>query len=390
MKKTLSLLFILSVLVAPHLALSSTFGSMGSMMVGITDTGTVTQTAVSTAFNFGVAGSTMVGVHFIAERDQTLGSLTMYVYCTAVTGTPSNSIAVLYDTAAQFANDVNRPNSTATATSTNTDMSGCASQQWVTYSFTNVTLISGQSYFIGITNTTATPASNNFSITTRGAIDSALGCASTAPLCERRFETFTTTDGFTTDPTVTSVGYASFILKYNDGTLVGNPFVVAAQTPANNANMRGFRVTFDEDVNVIGLGLTGLNGDADAKAYAIYNGAVQVASSSLDRYAYSLSSATMFSSAVTLSGGVTYDFVMEGIGGNIATTGGIYAIGNNPPADVVAVNDKFTYVTGASAGSLTSTTTAIWAGWVLLDTNPAITGGGGGGGSPAVPSIWGF
>lgn len=365
-------------LVAPHVEAGGTpWGRMpGSLVAGMDDIGSVTSTTLNAAFNFGASGAA-AGVLFSSPVEQTNGTLDFYAYCSAKTGSPTDSVAILYRTQVA-SNDPDRPFPIAIATSTSVDVNAnCTSASWLQYSFTGVTLYSGTHYFALVTNTTATPASNNFAIVTRGAVDGYIPQNIYSFMSAR-----TTTDGFTTDPG----GVTSFpgVLKFNDGSLMGIPWV-ATEAHASNSNYRGNGYVFDEDVTVSCADFTDTaSGGLDT--IAIYQGASTVYSTTTN-YEFQQRVGVRCFPQKTLTGGSRYDVVARY---NPSSAGSIATMGNFPPADVRNVNTNIFYVDGATPGSFTATTTKIMYGLLFLDNNPAIPASGGGGGSVQVPAIWGF
>ena len=359
-------LFLAVLLLGPTTAFAQ-WGNLPFLFrVGVTDTGSATSFTLDSNFVCCVTNSGDGYVIFFPGRAQTSGTFKIYAQCTSSTGTPDLSSAAIYATATG-ANDPDRADagSSALYTSSNTDASACGTSKWLTYSFTGVTFTPGAFYVGVVKNDEAVPTSDYFAIQTRGALD---GSDLVLPATLR---SATTTDGFTTDPTIVSA-MAPVVLKYDDGSVLGNPFV-ATSTPASNTNFRGMRVNFSEDVSVLGfwynISSTAIN------AVKIYQGSTEVASVTTDPFAEQRASAVYFP-PTTLTGGLDYDFVVEFA--TASTAGIVYTMGTSPPADVAAINPNWSYVNGATAGSFTETTDAIFFGAIMLADNPAITGGSGG------------
>lgn len=358
-KKILSLIICLSLL-APTMITASTYSGMpGYMVTGITDVGSVAGLALDSAYAARVSGDS-AGLQFTSKRAQTAGDLTLYASCTAATGSPLTSEAILYTTSG--AADPQRPNLlTGMATSTSVDVSGCGTQSWLTYTWTDsATLALSENYFIVITNTTASPNLNHFTIQTRGALD--------APTVLQNgnvkdFQSYQNTDGISTDPTLGNI--APMVLKYDDGTVYGMPFVTAGAAHASNANERGCRASFLEDTTLLGF-YANVSGDTDLDSIDIYTGSTLVQSTTADVYNKTNNGIVMLNPAIVLDAGVIYDFI--GTFSNNAVVGRTFTMGNSPPADVQAVNTQFTYVDGAAVGSLTEVTTTVFECLLFLDT----------------------
>lgn len=353
---------------------ADTFGPMvGVNNIGISDGGTITSFTVDSKVVVGVSGAA-TGLVFYNSQSQTSGDFEAVVYCTASTGSATSSYMLLWNgpTAAE---DDDRPSASLgnIATSTNVDMSDCGSGKQKSYTFTGVTLNQGSTTFAIIVNNSTTPASNNFAILVRGPIDSYN--LSTAGQFE--FKAYSTTNGFTTDPTGASSITAPMVVKYANQEEEGMP-IVATASHANNSNIRGVRLNFDEDVIVNGFYLPCAG--ANLSALRIYQGSTVVLNYPTSLHNRINSSVARFAST-TLSGGLDYDFVCIFSGNSTAFA--TYTMGTSPmPATWNAAITNGAYVDGATAGSLTefATTTGLYN--ISIYKNPAISGG-------SVQEIWG-
>jgi len=344
-------------------------GGPGRFAVGFGDAGTATSTTINTNFVKDTSGQ-FIGVHFSSPVSQTSGSLTWYVYCTAQTGTTDLTAAKIYPGPTGTEDD-DRPavGASELATSGTVDASGCGTAQWLTYSFTGVTLTQGNHYWLGVYNTEADPVNNTVSIMTRGLDDGFLTNATFTT-----WGVMTTSDGFATDSVNSATQLSPTVLKFNNGSVFGMPYVAAGAAHANNTNMRGMRVYFTEDVKVGCVDMQATDTSFNFNTFEIYDGANSIKSITWDRYSEANSGELCFSS-VTLTGGVDYDFVVTfSAADNAGTT---HTMGNNPPADVQVIGQNWTYVDGATAGSLTEATTTAWFGTIILDDNPAISSSSG-------------
>lgn len=371
MKKIVSYILIFGLLLATNSvqAITAPWGrAQGSFMVGVQDDGSVTGITLDTAFVNGTSGDFM-GFRFNAPVTQTNAAMTVYVYCnTTGAGTPDSATALFYASASGVMDDDRPTTGAASSTSAVVDMTGClTSARWQTFEFTDVTTVAGLAYFGGITNTHATPASNNFSIVYRGSLDSFLGSGSNV----RLWAAANTTDGFATDPANTNIP-TSVVIKFADGTIIGNPFVATAAI-TSNTNYRGMRISLSEDVTTSCMGGIVLTTLLDS-SYEIYQGSTQIVTVSPDKFTVNNSGFVCFPT-ITLTGGLDYDLVYKP---NSAT--GIdtqYTMGNGPyPADLASVLPNISYVNGATPGSFTETATTTVTRYLLLDDNPAISGGG--------------
>lgn len=373
MKKLLTLIAIILLIPTSVFGFGSTrFGRMPFLIgIGVLDVGTATSFTIDSAFVFGTSGDSW-GATF-PGKSQSSASLTVYVYCTAVTGTPNSSTAYIY-ASASGANDTDRPDagSSPIATSGVVDASGCGTAGWLTYTFSSVSLSDSNYYWFVLTNTTGTPASNNFSVQSRGSIDS-------TNFSVNSLRSTTNADGWTTDGTLIA-GSAPIVIKFSDGSIIGMPYV-STTAHANNTNFRGARVNFDESVNIGGFLHNVIT--STMNSFKIYQGSTEVYSFTTDPYSEAEANIVLFPST-TLTKGVDYDFVLGFASGS--TAGPAYCMGNSAPADVLAVNTNFTYVEGATAGSFTESADCVWFGELMINNNPEISTGGGGGSQP-IPNI---
>ncbi len=339
----------------PKMGVQAPFTSFGS-----TVSLSATTFAVDGSWNFGVAGSKALLYRFTSPVQQVSGNLTCYVYATAKTGSPTGQEMVLYTGPNFGADDAQRPNSTAVATSTNVDVSALTLPGWIEYDFTGVTLATS-TYFAAITNTTATPASNFVTYFVRPQNF----------LNGFRVSVYSTTDGLTTDPVLQSSSTEPpIVCKFNDGTLMGNPYV-STVTLTSNTNYRGMRFQYDANVEVAGF-IQAFSTTLVGTWY-LYQGANLIETIIPDRYQLNNNSAIFFSSPRTFTGGVPYDIVWKPISSTSIGTGA--STGVSPPADVSAATfSQMGTLNGATPGSFTYTQ-GDFTGIVLLPNNiPAASG----------------
>jgi len=332
--------------------------------------------ALDSAFVYGTSGDGYF-IIFNSPKSQTNGALTVYVYCTAATGSPTSSSVDIFDSA-QDGEDPQRPDAGASplASSSNTDASGCTSASWLTYSISSVSLTAGNWYFLIVQNDTGTPASNNFTVQTR-VLNGVTGASSSAQnYGQLSMRGGTVTDGFTTDGTInTSTQPPAAVITFADSAVIGEPFVTTAN-PASNTNYRGTRFNFDEDIKIAGASIAIGLGATNTGTLEVYNGSTQLATITLQEYALGNSTAAFFSSPITFPGGVDIDVVVKP--GSNSTAGAYVTVGTSPPADVQAAasSSAFSYVNGATPGSFTETDYQFIPIMLTIDTNPAISGGG--------------
>lgn len=337
-------------------------------------TSTVATLAINAAFVYETSGTAFI-IKFNAPASQTNASLTFYVYCTAVTGVPDLTAMDVFASAGA-GEDPQRPDAgaAAIATSSTTDASGCGTAKWLTYTVASVSLTAGNYYFLAVKNTEADPVNNNFTVTTRG-----IGRAQNANGSGFLFLSGTTTNGITTDPTITGGGNAlqpHGVIKLGGGAIIGYPFVASAAS-TSNTNYRGTRFNFDEDVVVSGVISDSSVTTTIATTVEVYNGVTQLATVTQDVAAKGVGLGAYFTTPITFPGGVDIDVVFKPA--TASTTGTYFTIGTSPPADVTtSAGTAASYVNGATPGSFTETDSQIIPITLIIDTNPAIAGGSGG------------
>ena len=326
---------------------------------------TVSSTAITIndAMVYGTSGSA-VGYRFTAPVGQTSASLAAHVRMTAKTGAPTSITGYLYR-GAQGSEDPDRPETggSPVCTTSVVDADVVAAPDWLSFSAASCTIVQGQVYWFIVANTTGTPASNNISLLTRPQ-NFAIGS---------RMLAYSTTTGWSTDPTVQSASTeAPIVLKFSDGTLMGNPYVVAT-AHASNTNDRGCRWQYDEDMEIAGvLNPQTFIGTGDIK---VYQGSTLLDTISYDRTLNQRAGVIYFTNVITFSGGTPYDVIIDPSGNNSSAS--MLTAGTAPPTDVSnAMYSQMWYVDGATPGSYTATQGAT-CGLVLIPNNiPAVAGSG--------------
>lgn len=344
-----------------------------SRVIGFVGNTTATTFSLDAAYVHYTSGKAMA-LGLIAPVTQSNGTLTVYLYCSAVTGAPTDVRCALYD-GPSGSMDADRPTSNAaTATSAAVDCSASAGH-WVEFSLTGVSLTVGQTYYLIFDNRTASPDANYPTFQLRSVVPGGTWVNSSA--LQKALFSCTTTVGFSADATY-AVGTPAAVVVFDGGEIIGNPFV-KTDTHASDTADRGLRFTPTENLTISGFvtelasGTIALTG----KVYASTGGAA-LASVTADR-GNSVSSGqgytgTLFRFApITLVGGTTYDLVVS-----VASATALASIATmgeaSPPAAVQAcVWPGLAYVTGTTPGSYTADATKVFRMAVIVDDNPAVS-----------------
>lgn len=301
-----------------------------------------------------------------APISQTSAAMTVYALLNTKAGSPTAIKCAIF-AGPSGGMDPHRPDTgAALATSAGVDVSAYAANTWVQFDLSGLSLTSGATYWIIIYNDTGTPASNTATFYTRMLSYAALGVA--------RFSTYTTTNGFTTDPTsISTNGEAVLVMKFSDGSLMGNPYAVST-THASNTNDRGIRITLDATVEAIGC-IIGLNATlTNASSIKVYQGSTEVASATLDLAHKNTNATIYFDAPFTQTGGLAYDYVYKL--SSAASFGPCVDAGTSPPTDVTdCMCSSVAYVEGATPGSYNVNAGAITGLAMLLNNIPAAAGG---------------
>jgi hypothetical protein len=309
---------------------------------------------------------------FMAPEAQTSDTLTVYVFCDAVTGSPTDVRAAVYN--ANTSGDPDRPELGGSPLETTgaVDFSSAAGS-WVVFTFSSLSLVEGNTYFLVVDNRTGTPASNYPVIVYRPGLDTPAGLT-TLP---RMFGTGFTANGFTSDPT-RSNALGSCVVKLSSGALIGNPYVDnVVNSPWATSNDRGNRFTPSEDMVVSGA-VIGANNSSAANFEISKADGTNVITQVMPWVSRQQSRGVVRFAPLTLIGGTTYDFVITYDPSN-AFGQGYYMGEASPPADVLACRGPgVAMVYGNTPGSYTVDEKRAFAMGLLVDDFPAIAGGGGG------------
>jgi hypothetical protein len=337
------------------------------------DAGTQAAYQVDSVYVFETSGEAWL-VRFASPIAQSNGSITLYVYNNAMTGTPTYKAEVRNGPSG--ANDPDRPESGGSVLGTSSDFSPTASR-WSAVTITGITTVINGIYYIVIYNTHATPASNYCSFVYRGAADYNNSTATGNFYEGGQFQTGYTTDGFTSDPPVNST-MGTAVVKFDAGELIGFPYV-GTESHASNANDRGNRVSFTENIKVVGHGSVSSTSTLDN--ISIYQGAAQIADADISNnpWQYNRACSAIYGST-ELTKATDYDFVFRF--GASTTSGAIYTMGEieaNVPTDVK--NCRPGGVGGlvdGTAGSYTVDTSKLFSLVIWIEDLVSAAGGGGG------------
>ena len=337
------------------------------------DAGTQTAYQVDSAYTFESSGEAFF-CRFASPIAQTNGTITFYAYNNAMTGTPTYKAEVRNGPLG--ANDPDRPESGGSVLGTSGDVSPTAST-WDTWTITGITTVVGQVYYIILYPTHATPASNHCSFVYRGAADYSNSTAVGNFYEGGQFQTGYTTDGFSTDATANST-MGTAVVKFDAGEIIGFPYL-ATEAHASNANDRGSRISFTENIKVVGHGSVFTTSTLDN--ISIYQGATQTADSDISNnpWQYNRACSAIYGST-ELTKATDYDFVFRF--GASTSSGPIYTMGEieaNVPTDVKNCRPEGVGgLVDGTAGSYTVDTSKIFSTVIWVENLVSAAGGGGG------------
>lgn len=344
--------------------MSLIYGTSLGMCVGSANVNT-SFPAISLDFAFTYeTGGDAWAMRFVNPVAQSAGTLTVHVFVSTILGSPTDVRAAVYN-GPGTADDQDRPEAGGSplATSGAVDLSGTTGT-WVTFTITGVTLVAGQTYYVIIDNRTGTPGTNYPRIRYQGFFN-----RFNATWLQSHTRALYTTDGFTSDPTA-GTGYAPCVLKFDDGTLYGLPYV-ELDALASSTDDVGNRYAFEEDVTVVGASFKGNNNYTGFEINEAVGGA-NVLTATIDRYARLDAGAIVFSPPVRLKGGRAYDCVITRSVAGTWNTGYMGEASGALPADVLACRmNGMAAVHGATPGSYTLDTARLSQMAILLDNNPA-------------------
>lgn len=315
--------------------------------------------ALNTAFVPSGSGNA-IGYRFTAPLSQTSASFTLYMYMTAISGSPTAVRMDLYNGPSSSQN-VNRPDPSAALSSTgNVDVSAQPTASWTTFTIASASLVQGATYWAIIYNATATPASNFPTYMVRG-----FQTAFTS-----RYIIASTTAGFSTDSPTVYGSDAPVVTKFSDGTIVGMPGVRSV-SHASNTNDRGMRFNYPYSVRVNGVYCGAAN--TSVSNIKVFQGVTEVASTpTMDFTQRSQGSTNYFTSPIVFSANTNYDVVMRVSAS--ATAGPRIDAGDGIPADISSSFPSFVKYIDGTPGSFT--TSYGWTGMWLLYDEILVTGTG--------------
>lgn len=328
---------------------------------------------IDSAFNFESSGDAF-GCKFVCPVTHS-GTLTVYVYVVSVTNTPEYQLHVR--NGAVSPGDIDRPESGGSEISSSPStavLSTSDAGTWIAVTC-DVNLTQGATYWALITRSAAGSPSGWATFRATGSVAFAGSSSS-----EREAHvTVYTTNGFTTDPTTATNGFAnSVILKFSDGTLIGNPYVTSS-TPASAAEDRGFRLTPDADLLVSGIcfGTAALTSITDLAIYES-DGTEIVKVDITGLYSTINDHMTVRFAPVRLKAGTSYDVVRKSV--TALTHPTLYEMGEveaNVPADVLACRPPgWAYVSGTTPGSYAVDASKLVRAILWVDLAPPLIGWG--------------
>jgi hypothetical protein len=346
----------------------STLRLFGTLVLGFAnDDGTAASITLDSSSVFYTSGDCWY-LRFISPVTQASANLDLYLYCTAVTGAPTLKAALRAGPTG--AEDDDRPSAGGSELATTASDVTPVVNTWDLYRIASATLTEGNTYFILLYNTHATPDSNNAAIQYSAALDTP--CNATLAQQVGFFRTGYSNDTFATDGTLGgSVGCG--VLKFADGTYLGNPYVADDSAHANNQNYRGMRITLP--TTYCFCGISGPGNAAAISNVGIWStaGTQMVISSGFDRFLGSNFAGSFFAKTKLPAG--TYDFLFK-YSAN-ATYGTIYTMGEaegDLPADVLACRSfSGAYIDGANVGSLTIDTSKAFSISLWINDIPHIS-----------------
>lgn len=310
--------------------------------------------ALDSAYNPMTSGDA-VCIGFFAPESQTSGGLTFYAWLKNRVGSPTNMVAWLCISQATYPQ---RPMGTPNAMSGAVNCSDVPTSggKWKTFSFSGVSLVAGQRYYLVIHNATATPASNHVAAAYAGGA----GVGSAAYL-DRLWHGGYTGNGFAGDPSMTTGGLAPAVIKLASNRLFGSPFVESGDCSAATDQDRGNRIRLPAPVSVAGV-VASVPVQNFLSAVRIYRGTTLIATATASNYAKMTAPVLLFNAPVRLEANVDYD-VVYAVSDASSFGMRLYMGTDTPPSDVGAcvptvTGGRWSFISG-SPGSYTVDTTRL-------------------------------
>lgn len=338
-------------------------------MAAVLDPGAQSSHNVATAFVFETSGDAMM-VYFISPVTQVNGTLDLTFYIDTLTGLPDFNMEMRNGPVGT--DDPDRPEAGGLTIGTpGSIVSPTVVDRWYKLSMTALSLTVGSAYFAILKNVSGIPASNHADIVFRGQLDGTPFKGNAPTVIGAGF----TADGFLTDPTA-GQGISPMILTFNDGTLMGQPYVESG-AGASGTDWRGNRIQFDTDVVCSGIQFVGQGAAVESGTFSIYQGSTEIATVQANRTSGQNRIPVGRWVPVPLTAGLNYDFVFQP--GSTSGVGTVYDTGQGTiPSEVTASKyHQATYVTGPTPGSFTEITEQIGAAAAYIDSYVSGAGAGG-------------
>ena len=313
---------------------------------------------VNSSYTYGSSGDA-VACLFRSPVDQTSGNLTVAAYITADSSSAS-TFEVEIRNAATATSSVIPGTTVLGAAGSGIDLNGDSSSWQEFNATTGVTLTQGDYYWAIIKNSSGSPASDHATIATRAATE--LQASNVA--AEYYYGGKYTSDGFATAASNQS-GQAPFVIKFNDGTLLGNPYY-NSESLASGTEWRGMRLTFTSDTVVSGFNTTATGSAFNAGNWAVYNGSTAEVSGTMS-YMNSQSHPVFFDESFTCLANVAYDFVTKPV--SSTTLGHAFWPGDASPPTMVTdcLLEGTALVYGSTPGSFTVATDHLFSGAAFIE-----------------------
>lgn len=332
--------------------------------IGVAGTGGIDLTA---AYVHQTSGSAAVFGFFAAEA-QSSAALTVSLWVSAATGSPTSIVGTIYATSTSQSL---RASGAALGTSAAVDCTG-AGGTWKTFTFSSVTLTQGEHYWLVIDNQTATPASHHCTIITKSCYGENL--TNTQWLLAGW-----DTAGWTGDlPNLNTAAFAPIVIKQASGLIYGNPYV-SRDAQANNSNDRGTRFRFNEKRTFTGVNI--LDSAASYSGVKVYpaGSASAVAQGTITNFVKNRGSTggqILFDATWQADKNTDYDVVIT-MSASSTLPNRLYMGEASPPADVQACattigGTKWGLVTGVAA-SYTYDPLRIFCIGLVEDDNPGVS-----------------
>lgn len=273
-------------------------------MVTTNSAGSTTHT-LNTAYSFGTAANQALAIRFISPVTSTLTHAYFFVHASA--GSVGNVLCEVrgYSSATVPAGG---------AASASQSVSWVGATKWLQVAFSSpASVVAGNAYFVVLGNADGTPGTNyptiRIGFSGPKVVDNQIA----------RFMSVTSTNGFSTGSVMTSGAPSLGVLKFADGTVIGNPYT-AAGSYSSNQRRRGIKINALE--KALGFNAMQINTAGNAATIEVYSGTT-IPGGSLVRTADTLpaSAITILSAEIPeiiLSANTIYRVVMTFSGNSTA------------------------------------------------------------------------